>query len=329
MTGLLDQFNRRHEYLRIAVNERCNLRCMYCMPREGIFLTPASELLSSDEIVQLATLFVEMGVRKIRVTGGEPLVRKDIIELCSRLSSIPHLDTLALTTNGTLLEDHAGSLRQAGVSQVNISLDSLRPERFLSITLRSDLERVLAGVDRALSAGFDTVKINTVVMDSVNDDEILDFVNFAIGKSLAVRFIEYMPFAGNGWHRSGCVAAADIRSRIEKEFVLLPLNPPEIAHGPAKEYSVEGTGAVLGFISTMTDHSCGSCNRLRLTADGKIRNCLFAVDEYDLKRLLRNNASMDVLEATVRTCVLLKWQARPASEDLLRLQTRPMIAIGG
>jgi len=327
--ALLDNFGRNHTYLRISITDRCNLRCRYCMPPEGIELGPKSSLLSYDEILTIAKLFVDLGVRKIRVTGGEPLVRKGVEHLCSQLAAIPGLETLALSTNGVLLTEKAKALKTAGVNHVNISLDTLKPERFEHIALRSLFDETICGIDAALNAGFASVKINTVVMRGFNDDELPDFVEFAKARSLHVRFIEYMPFLGNNWNEVRMMPYKEMRDVIESRFKLEPLLGSDGVPGPAKEFRVAGSKAVVGFITTMTEHFCGTCNRVRLTADGKLRNCLFGRDEIDLRRLLRSGASEEVIEDSIRMAVILKREKHPNGQTLLEEQNRPMVAIGG
>jgi len=327
--ALLDNFRRHHSYLRISITDRCNLRCRYCMPPEGIELGPKSSLLSFDEILTLASQFVDLGVQKIRVTGGEPLVRKGVENLCSQLAAIPGLETIALSTNGVLLPEKAKALKAAGVKHVNISLDTLKPERFERIALRDLFDETLRGIDAALNAGFASVKINTVVMRGFNDDELPDFVEFAKSRSLHVRFIEYMPFLGNGWNEVQMMPYSEMRTTLEQQFQLLPIEAAENNPGPAKEFQVAGSNAVVGFITTMTEHFCDSCNRIRLTADGKLRNCLFARDEVDLRRLLRSGARTEVIEDSIRMAVILKWRQHPDAHTLLEDQNRSMVAIGG
>ncbi|MBI5216747.1 MAG: GTP 3',8-cyclase MoaA [Ignavibacteriae bacterium] len=326
---LVDNYKRVHTYLRISVTERCNLRCRYCMPPDGIELMPRAEILTFDEIETLAKQFVELGIRKIRVTGGEPLVRKNVDELCARLAAIEKLETLALTTNGIKLGEKAQALRDAGVSHLNISLDTLKPEKFHHITFRDNFQQTIHGIEKALQVGFPSVKINTVVMKEFNDDELLDFVDFAKALSLNIRFIEYMPFLENGWNEVKFMSYREMKDIIESKHTLVPFSTNETVPGPAKDFLVEGSEATIGFITTMSEHFCGDCNRLRLTADGKLRNCLFGRDDFDLKRLLRSGASPDIIEDTIRSAVILKWEKHPDTEELVEMQSNAMVAIGG
>jgi GTP 3',8-cyclase len=329
MNSLIDRYCREHTYLRISVTERCNLRCTYCMPAHGIQLKPRAELLTYGEIERLAEIFASLGVRKIRITGGEPLVRSGIEQLCERLALINGIDTLAISTNGTMLEKKARHLRNAGVGNINISLDSLREDRFEMITLRSGHADVLRGIESAIEAGFPSIKINAVIIRGFNDDELTDFIEFARPRSLSVRFIEYMPFPGNNWNESQFISYYEMKQRIEEKYSLTPLIRDEPVPGPAKEYRIGNSDATAGFITTMSDHFCGSCNRIRLTADGRLRTCLFANDGVDLKRLLRSGASRDVIEDSIRSAVLLKWEKHPGHEELMTSQDREMTAIGG
>jgi molybdenum cofactor biosynthesis enzyme MoaA len=248
--------------------------------------------------------------------------------LCGRLARMQGLKTLAISTNGVLLQEKARALREAGVNNVNISLDTLRADRFGEVTLRSDFESVMRGIDAALQAGFTSVKINTVVMRGVNDDELLDFVGFAVDRCLQVRFIEYMPFLGNEWTEARCMPYAEMRHAIESACRLVPLTH-DSSDGTAKEFAVGDTNTVVGFITTMSEHFCSSCSRLRLTADGKLRNCLFASGEIDLRALLRSGAGRDAIVHAIDTSLQLKWEKHPGPEQLLADQNRAMIAIGG
>lgn len=326
---ITDTFDRRHEYLRISLTDRCNLRCKYCMPAEGIPIRPREEILKIDEILALARIFVVLGVHKIRLTGGEPLVRKGVEELCSQLSAIPGLTTLALSTNGILLEEKAETLHAAGVRHINISLDTLRPERFEHISLRGGFDRVLAGISAASKTGFASVKINTVVMRDFNDDELPDFISFAVDKSLNVRFIEYMPFLGNRWNEVRFISYGEMKERISRRHQLIPILREEGVRGTAKEYRVAGTDAVIGFIPTISERFCDSCNRLRLTADGKLRNCLFAREETDLKLLLRSGAKQRDIERAIQACVIAKWERHPDIQELAHSGNAAMVTIGG
>lgn len=325
--GLVDRFGRRHTYLRISLTDRCNLRCGYCMPPEGITVTPKPALLDEDEVVRLASIFVRMGVDKIRLTGGEPLVRKDLDSIAARLGRLPGLSVLAMTTNGISLAERAASLRAAGLNALTISLDTLRRDRFLDITKRDRFDAVMAGIEAALAAGYAPIKINMVVMRGVNDDEIEEFVAWAQDRPLQIRFIEYMPFPGNHWHSAGVVGWSEIRERLEKRWTLAPIEVHPSA--VAKEFALVGHQGSIGFVTSMTDSFCGTCNRLRLTADGNLKTCLFHPAEQSLRDALRAGAGDEALEAQIGRAVGLKQAAHAPMEELARLGNRAMIEIGG
>jgi cyclic pyranopterin phosphate synthase len=299
------------------------------MPIEGIELKAKDELLTFDEIETLARIFVDLGIRKIRITGGEPLVRRGVEDLCRRLVLIPALQSLALSTNGVLLSEKARALKDADVQHLNISLDTLRPERFERITRRTSFHSVLQGLEAALAHGFQSVKVNTVIIRGFNDDEIIDFVEFARALSLNVRFIEYMPFLGNGWSEAQTVPYREMKEHIETKYDLIPIQSYDIVPGPAREFQLVGSRATIGFITTMSEHFCSTCNRLRLTSDGKLRYCLFAREEFDLKLLLRNNYRREAIEHMIVSAVLGKWEKHPEAEELVQDQQSLMTAIGG
>jgi cyclic pyranopterin phosphate synthase len=324
---LVDRFGREHTYLRISVTDRCNLRCTYCMPAEGIAWKASDALLSFDEILRLARTFVAMGIRKIRLTGGEPLVRPNLPELIHALNQIPGLETIAMTTNGLLLKSHAEALKVAGLTALNISLDTLRPDRFLQIAKRPGFEAAMEGLEAALTLGFSPVKLNVVVMKGVNDDELLDFVDFVRDKPLNVRFIEYMPFRDNAWHPDDIFSFADMKARIETCDTLDPIAPEQGA--VAKDFRLRGFSGTVSFITSMTDSFCGTCNRLRVTADGQIKSCLFHSAEVNVRDLLRNNPDGKSLETAITAAVLQKPEAHPPVEELMSVENRAMIEIGG
>jgi len=326
---LHDQYGRNHTYLRISVTGRCNLRCTYCMPEEGIKLRPKDSILTFDEIIHLSQVMVGFGVEKIRVTGGEPLVRKDVEKLCGRLARIEGLQTLALSTNGAYLKEKAGELRRAGVSHLNISLDTLQPERFLAITRRDSFSKVMQGIEAAVTEEFPSLKINTVIIRDFNDDEILEFVRLAISLGVNARFIEYMPFPGNDWKKELYVPSSEIHSIIESKYVLEAKKQDGHVPGPAVEFRVKGTEATVGFISTMSKPFCHGCNRLRLSSDGMLRVCLFAQDGIDVKTPLRRGASSEELKKVILGALAKKWEEHPGEEELERKEHGHMIGIGG
>jgi cyclic pyranopterin phosphate synthase len=326
--ALTDTFGRRHSYLRISLTERCNLRCQYCMPAEGIALSPRDHILTFEEIERLARLFVALGVDKIRLTGGEPLVRKDAEELAERLGSIEGLRTLSLTTNGLLLVQKLPALVRAGLSQVNISLDTLRADRFREITRRPGLERVIDAIHAALAAGIPEVKVNAVVMRNVNEDEVVDFVALTKDLPIEVRFIEYMPFTGNGWDTDAFVSYGEMEARVREAYPDLTAEAFD-PHGTARHYFVPGHRGRVGFIASMSDAFCSGCNRLRLTADGNLKVCLFGSSEVSLRDAMRAGASDDELVELIDAAVDRKKAAHAGMLNLPQIENRPMILIGG
>jgi cyclic pyranopterin phosphate synthase len=282
---LTDSCGRKINYLRLAVTDRCNLRCSYCMPSEGVPQVAHADILSYEELFLVAQTAVSMGIEKIRVTGGEPLVRKGILGFLARLRTLPDLKQLVLTTNGLLLEEMATELRDAGVQSLNVSLDSFRPETFAQITRCGDVRQVLRGIAAAERAGI-PVKINMVVMRGVNDDEIIDFAELTLHKSMAVRFIEYMPTIKAPDWQSLVIPGEEILGRLAQRFELKAQARTELS-GPAENYRIEGASGTVGVITPLSGHFCSACNRIRLTSVGKVRSCLFSAQEYDLKPLLR------------------------------------------
>jgi cyclic pyranopterin phosphate synthase len=295
---LIDSYGRKINYLRLSVTDRCNMRCSYCMPAEGVAKLHRKDILSYDELFRIAREAVKLGIEKIRVTGGEPLVRRGITGFLARLAGIPGLKQLVLTTNGLRLEEKAEELRAAGVQRLNISLDSLQPEAFASITRGGDLSRVLAGIAAAEHFGF-PVKINMVVMRGVNDAEIVDFASLAIHKPYTVRFIEYMPvFKEKNW-RSLAVPGSEILARIGERYAYSPIDPKELA-GPAREYRIEGGVGTIGIITPISGHFCEKCNRIRVTSTGIARGCLLSNTETDLKPFVRTSDILGLHEALRR-----------------------------
>ncbi len=302
MIGLFDSFQRRINYLRISVTDRCNLRCIYCMPSEGIPRIPHDEILSYEEIRAVVQAAAELGINKIRLTGGEPLVRSELPKLIRILSQIEGIDDIALTTNGTLLRKYAPELKQAGLVRVNISLDTLKDDRFRYITRLGDLKDTLEGIKAARNVGLQLVKINTVVMRGINDDEVLDFANMTYKEAWHIRFIELMPVGDV----VEFVPSSELRRRISSLGALEPCSPLT-GSGPAKYYRLSGAKGTVGFISPVTDPSfCSRCSRVRLSSGGKLCPCLLAEDEIDLKGPLRNNASMQELKRLILKAVASK-----------------------
>ena len=324
---LIDRHGRRHSYLRISITDRCNLRCTYCMPPQGIDWTPRAEILTADEIVRLGTIFVGMGITKIRLTGGEPLSRRDIGQIAQRLGALPGLKTLAMTTNGISLAKRAGTLREMGLNALTVSLDTLRRGRFLEISKRDQFVAVMDGIEAALAAGFAPLKINVVVMRGVNDDEILDFVDWAKDRPINVRFIEYMPFPDNKWSTGGLMPYAEMRALIAQSHELIPLVGEVTAVG--KDFRLAGHSGTVSFVTSMTESFCGGCNRLRVTSDGNIKSCLFHPAEQSLRDCMRAGGTDADVERLILGAVDAKQAAHPPMEELMTMKNRTMIEIGG
>ncbi|XP_076235842.1 molybdenum cofactor synthesis 1 isoform X2 [Calliopsis andreniformis] len=325
--GLLtDSFGRHHTYLRISVTERCNLRCLYCMPAEGVKLTKNDGILRTEEIIKLADLFVKEGVNKIRLTGGEPTVRKDIVHIIAGLKELSGLKQVAITTNGLTLTRQLPSLRRAGLDAVNISLDTLRENRFEQFTRRKGWTRVMAAIDLAIQLGYNPV--NCVIMKGLNDDELIDFVDLTKHRPIDVRFIEYMPFQGNEWNESKMVSFSAMKKMIRDVYPDLQRLRNEHSD-TSKAYHVPGFSGQIGFITSMSDNFCNSCNRLRITADGNLKVCLFeGKGEVSLRDALRNGASDDILKELIRIAVQRKKKQHAGMFNLSQMENRPMILIG-
>jgi cyclic pyranopterin phosphate synthase len=325
---LVDRYGRAHEDLRISVTDRCNLRCVYCMSEEGMTFLPRSELLSFDEIVRVAQVAHSLGVTAIRLTGGEPLVRKGLVSLVDQLSEIG-FDDLALTTNGMQLALQAQKLADAGLKRVNVSCDSLRADRFEAIRRRGDLATVLTAMDSAEAAGLTPVKVNVVLLRDKNDDEILDFAAFARQTGRVVRFIEFMPLDAPGqWERTQLVPGHEIFERINEVWPLEPVGDLD-GPAPAERFRFADGLGEIGLISSVTQPFCGTCNRLRLTADGSIRNCLFSDDEYSVRNVLRANGSDGEIEDLLRRAVWAKFPGHAINEPSFLRPARSMSMIGG
>ena len=305
-----DRFGRRIDYLRISITDRCNLRCLYCMPAQGITSRPRDEILSMEEMLRAADAALRLGVNRFRLTGGEPLLRKGVIPFISALASRQRVDDIAVTTNGVLLPRMAEALRDAGVQRLNISLDTLDKEKYSYITRGGDFQQVWNGVQQALQLGFDPVKINTVALRGFNDSEAVGFARLTLQYPLHVRFIELMPI-GAGWdmERGAFISCAEIRNEIEKALgEMRPLNRAIKGSGPAENYALSGAKGSIGFIHAMSEHFCSDCNRLRLTADGKLRPCLHDRHEVNLRDPLRSGASAEQLRQLFQRAVSLKPQ---------------------
>jgi cyclic pyranopterin phosphate synthase len=325
---LLDTFGRVHNNLRISVTDRCNLRCTYCMPEDVVFME-RSELLTFEEITRFVRAVVPLGINKIRLTGGEPLMRRGLAELVAMLDMIPGVNDLGLTTNGLLLAEQAKPLYEAGLRRINISLDTLDAERFRQISRRDGLDKVLAGIDAARSAGFHPIKINAVSIRGLTEHEVLPLARFARAHGLELRFIEYMPIGAEAWERSKVYFASEIMDQLESEFGPLVPSPQQDARSPAQDFDFTDGGGRVGIIASVSRPFCRSCNRIRLTADGKVRNCLFALDESDLRPLLRGQGTDEVIRAMVRESVHSKWEGHEINTARFIKPLRTMHAIGG
>jgi cyclic pyranopterin phosphate synthase len=328
---LSDTHGREITYLRISITDRCNLRCSYCTPKDGcINWLSHEDMLSYEEIERLADVFAGLGVRKIRLTGGEPLVRKGVEGLADRLTGIPGIKEVCITTNGILLEDMAQPLFDAGVRHINISLDTLKPERFLKITGRDLFQHVWQGIEKTIETGFTKIKLNAVAMKGVNDDEIADLARLSLGLPLEVRFIEFMPVgSATSWKKSRHLNCDAIKERVETSLGgLIPLSQGKDS-GPAMIYRLEDAKGSIGFISPLSRHFCGTCNRVRITPDGRLRLCLFSDNEIDLKGRLRAGISNDELKIFLKEAIAQKPKGIISLRDETPHCTRAMSRIGG
>ncbi|XP_031732686.1 molybdenum cofactor biosynthesis protein 1 isoform X1 [Anarrhichthys ocellatus] len=323
---LTDSFGRRHSYLRISLTEKCNLRCQYCMPDEGVKLTPRSQLLTTSEVLTLARLFIREGVQKIRLTGGEPLIKPDLLDFLKELRKLEGLKTIAVTTNGMNLARLLPKLKDAGLDLINISLDSLVPAKFEFIVRRKGFHKVMEGIDKAIEMGFNPVKVNCVVMRGLNEDELLDFVALTEKKPLEVRFIEYMPFDGNKWNFKKMVSYQEMLDLIRQQWPDLEML--QTGRTTAKMFKVPGFTGQVGFITSMSEHFCGSCNRLRITADGNLKVCLFGSSEVSLRDVLRSGASDEELLQIIGAAVGSKKKQHAGMFSISKMKNRPMIHIG-
>lgn len=327
---LIDTFGRTHNNLRISVTDRCNIRCFYCMPAENVQFMDRADLLSYEEIERFVRLVVPLGVNKIRLTGGEPLVRKDLHRLVAALAKIDGITDIGLTTNGILLADQAQELYAAGLRRLNVSLDALNAEKFKQITRREGYEQVLAGIEAAEQAGFQQIKINAVSVRGLTEEELIPFGHFARRTGHEVRFIEYMPLdADNAWERDKVLYAREIIDTISAGICpLLPI-PNADPRAPSADYQfADGIGRI-GFIASVSQPFCGNCNRFRITADGKLRNCLFSLEETDLRSLLRGGAADQSIQQAVRDSIHAKWEGHEINTARFIQPNRPMYSIGG
>ena len=328
MTGLSDSFQRPINYLRVSVTDRCNLRCVYCMPSDGVSPLPHGDILSYEEIYTVVSAAAELGIEKVRLTGGEPLVRLGLSELVHMLTRIAAIDDISMTTNGLLLSRYAAELKEAGLRRINVSLDTLKQDRFEAITCRGDnLNTVLEGIEVARSVGLNPVKVNMVVMAGVNDDELLDFAVKTIDEGWHVRFIELMLPVGVSTTVYQLVSADDMKKRLEPLGKLEPCLA-SVGNGPAKYFRFPGSSGTIGFITPVSEHFCFNCNRLRLTSDGKLLPCLLAEDEVSLRQPLRSGISLEELKKLIEKAVARKPLHHRLDEGFMP-QDRPFTQVGG
>ena len=325
---LVDTFGRRHNNLRISVTDRCNLRCTYCMPEEVTFLDKG-ELLTFEEITRFVEIVAPLGIDKIRLTGGEPLLRRELPRLVAMVANVPGIKDVGLTTNGILLAEQAQALFDAGLRRINISLDALNEARFRQLARRDGLDRVLAGIAAAKRAGFAPIKINAVSIRGITENEVAPLARYSRDNGLELRFIEYMPIGADAWEREKVYFAHEILETIEREVG--PLVPVEHfdPRNPATEFQYVDGGGRVGIIASVSRPFCHTCNRVRLTAEGKLRNCLFALDEVDLKPLLRGGGSAETIAEIVRKNLWAKWEGHEINTARFVKPERTMHAIGG
>lgn len=326
---MLDSYGRKIDYLRVSITDRCNLRCRYCRPADDAENSGDSEVLALEHIVRLVKVGAKIGVRKVRLTGGEPLMRKDVVQLVAEIAAIPGIEDISITTNGTLFAQMAESLKAAGIKRVNFSLDSLDPSKFEYITRHGRMQHVLASIIKALELGMSPVKLNTVVMKGINDDEVLDFVRLAYQYPLHVRFIEFMPIGDSAkTQQEWFLSSKEIKKKVDQQYNLI--NTAAVTGGgPARYYKLYGGAGTIGFISPMSQHFCAECNRLRITADGQLRGCLFSKDEVSLKLVQQNDISDEVLEGLFIKAIKGKPSCHHLSEGWGTDNWRKMYQIGG
>lgn len=334
MQALTDSFNRVHDYLRISLTDKCNLNCIYCNPSDyKVVKLQQNQILSFDELLRLIKIFAgKLGIKKIRFTGGEPLVRKDVLSFLQEVYSVKlkYGFDIGLTTNGTLLEDKLISLKNHGIDRLNISIDSLNPGKYKFITGKDNLNEVLRSIIKANQLGFNPLKLNVVVMKNINDDEILDFVDFIIDSSMNVRFIEFMPFGNNKWNKNDFISYNEIKNIIENKYQLSEITGTK--NIVAKDFSIEGHLGTVSFISSISNHFCETCNRLRIDANGKMKLCLFSLGENELnfKGLLNDpKYNDDDISELIQKALLPKPKVHPDISELIKLEENNMLSIGG
>jgi cyclic pyranopterin phosphate synthase len=329
-TPLIDSFGRIHDNLRISVTDRCNIRCFYCMPETDVHFVERAEILDFEEIERFVRIAVGLGINKLRLTGGEPLLRRDLPVLIARLAAIPGIRDMALTTNGVLLPDQAQSLYDAGLRRLNVHVDTLDRERFHQITRRDDLAKVLDGLAIAKRIGFSKIKINAVAVKNLVEPDIVPLARYARENGFEVRYIEFMPLDHQSlWDHGRVLLADDIIATLSREISPLHPIPDPDPRAPATEYEYADGGGSVGFIASVSRPFCLNCNRLRITADGKLRYCLFAIEEDDVKCLMRSGASDEAIAAVVRRNVAGKWEGHEINSSKFVAPPRPMYSIGG
>lgn len=326
---LVDSFGRRHNNLRISVTDRCNFRCIYCMPEDVSFLD-RDELLTFEEMAHFVRVAAPLGIDKVRLTGGEPLLRRDLHRLIALLVDIPGIHDLGLTTNGILLGRQAKALYEAGLSRLNVSLDSLDPERFRTLARRDGLNDILAGIATAQGVGFTKIKVNAVIIRGINDPDVVPLARYCRENRLEMRYIEYMPIGAEAWERHKCFLAHEMMDQLEEAFGPLTPAPDYDPSAPAMEFVyADGHPSRVGFIASISRPFCRSCNRIRLTCDGKLRHCLFALEEMDVKPLLRGDPNDAKLVEVIRANVASKWEGHEINTARFVKPERTMHAIGG
>ena len=328
--NLIDNFGRVHDSLRISVTDRCNIRCFYCMPEEPMDFAHREEILTFEEIERFVRVAVTLGVNKLRLTGGEPLLRRDLPRLISRLAAIPEIQDIALTTNAVVLAQHAQALYDAGLRRLNIHLDTLDRERFKRITRRDDLPKVLAGIDAAVRVGFNKIKLNIVAVKGLIEPDIIPIAQYCRERGFEPRFIEFMPLDSQSiWDRNKVLLADDIIALLSREISPLIEVPDRDPRAPATDFAYADGGGHVGFVASVSKPFCLNCNRVRLTADGKIRYCLFAIEETDVKDLLRSGAGDDQIAAALKQNISEKWIGHQINSTKFIAPPRPMYSIGG
>ncbi len=327
---LIDSFGRVHNNLRISVTDRCNIRCFYCMPADNVQFMNREHLLTFEEIERLVRVAVNLGINKIRLTGGEPLVRRDLHVLVEKLAAIPQIKDIGVTTNGILLADQARQLFDAGLRRLNVSLDALDPIKFQEITRREGYEKVIEGIRTAMDVGFDPIKLNAVSIRGMTEDQIVPFGEFARETGVEIRFIEFMPLdADNAWEREKVLFADEIIEKLSREIMPLVPSDHQDPSAPATEFVFEDGIGRIGFIASVSQPFCKNCNRFRVTADGKLRNCLFSLVETDVKSLLREAGTDDEIAQAIRDSIAAKKEGHEINSAQFIQPDRPMYSIGG